>query len=326
MITETEKPLISLGLSYLNNEKEIPRSLDLWLKSGLIDIVIAIDGRYKVPLSPKMMSNGVPPKFSTDNSELVLEGLLERYPDIGLYKDKVYGTEVEKRQKIMDVSAELRTDILIVWDTDEIIRIDYNNPELFFNNLMRFYKPDVPEVYGMYMWLPSKELWARQFNVNEQNIWYKYARIHTNPGEQRYMMNHYTFTTKQYTDAQIMAISKMQLNEYFYCPEIHPFILYQMIGIDGIRFTTDRILRNQNQLDFGHAYGYQHKCEERYRMYVLDMKIGGYTEDNINPNPVKDRPRNVLERKFGTYYFDEENGFLIPYNEAELELYNSLDK
>jgi len=252
---------IGLAYSYLDGEQEHNRALEPWISK--VDHIIAVDGRYKTPQTPEMRRKNTC-NYSTDNSYDVLEKICG---DKFIY-DKFYGTQIEKRQKCFDIAGELGCDVVIVWDTDDIIHRDFQDWDTFYRQLAYVYEYNPSEyVFKMYCWIPSREKWSPQHNGVEPNAWMKYDRIHRDPASLRYAQNHCTWSLKDVTDEQI--------NEWKWQPE-HinrtdlecPFNKYGNTVLDGIRFTTDRDFRTADQLVYGDGWAWQNMHWESYE-YII---------------------------------------------------------
>jgi hypothetical protein len=241
----------AIGYSFLNGEKEHPRSLDPWYDH--VDYIIAIDGRYRTPLPPHLRAKYNSP-YSTDNSDHILK---TRYGDKLIY-EKLYATQMKKRQRYLDIAGELKCDFLITWDTDDIVHPDpqYQNWDRFDKQLeavKKYWTDD--RIFYMWAWLPDETLWPKQYNEIASNVWRQYSRIHKDPGTMRYTHTHWTWTDKKTTDDQInkWVWSHRMLDEI----KDNPYYLQSNTTIDGVRFTTDRLLRTKDDLEFGDGWTFQ---------------------------------------------------------------------
>lgn len=255
------KKKVGLLFSYLNAEKEIPRALDNWYPH--IDHIIAIDGRYQTPQSPEMKAKNYP-DYSTDCSEHILK---TRYPD-KITHERFKGTQMEKRQRCLDIAGELGCDYAIVWDSDEYIHPDYNDWNKFFKQLeLTEYWDD--QIFKMRCWIPDATTWPKQYNAVPDNYWMRYVRIHKDPGNQRYVLNHYTFTTKDITNDEINEWDFKNPTQPGLAPLENPYCLQANIVLDGIRIATDRRLRTPDQLTYGDGWAWQVLHEENWRHTVI---------------------------------------------------------
>jgi hypothetical protein len=254
---------IGLAYSYYNAAKETARALDFWYDH--VDHIIAVDGRYKTPLSPEMKKHPMP-DFSTDHTYHVLKS---RYDDKLTHK-KFFGTQMEKRQLTFEMADLLGCDILITWDSDDYIHPKYQNWNKFMIQLKAALKYwDDNLVFQMWAWIPSESLWPKQHNAVPSNHWMKYIRVHKNPGKQRYVLNHFTFTKKNITDEQINDWDYKHPNEPGLQALDNPYLLTPSIVLDGIRITTDRTLRTSAQLAYGDGWAWQNLHEENWRHMIL---------------------------------------------------------
>jgi hypothetical protein len=248
----------AIGFSFLDDEKAIPRALDPWYKQGYT--IIAVDGRYKTPLPPHLQGIMLPP-YSTDNSEDVLK---KRYGDKLVY-EQYTGTQIQKRQRYMDIAGELDCEILIVFDSDEYIHPEHQDWQWFNKQLEDLLISPSPISY-MWVWIPSEELWPKQYNAVDSDKWHKYMRIHTKPGEQQYAVNHWSFMSK--ATARTVPIDEIELYASTHGVILDaPYFLKPGRTLDGIRFATDRIYRSPEQLVFGDGWAFQEHHEDDCRLY-----------------------------------------------------------
>ena len=266
---------IGIGYSYLNGEKEHSRALDPWYPH--VDHIIAIDGRYKTPLSPAMRLHPMP-DYSTDHSYRVLR---KRYGK-KLTHERFVGTQMEKRQRYLDIAGDLGCDFLIVWDSDDYIHPDYQDWTKFMKQLqVTEYWDD--ELFNMWAWIPDERLWSRQHNAVPSNYWMKYVRVHKNPGQMRYVWDHWHFAKK---DVPIEEINQWDFDhtvEPGLSPLENPLILKSNMVLDGIRITTDRTLRTPSQLTFGDGWAWQNLHDENWTNLVIPTArhagLSRYVED-----------------------------------------------
>lgn len=290
---------ITLCFSYLNAEKEIPRCLKPWIP--YVDYVAAVDGRYWTPLPPHLAKK-YKSRYSTDKSYQVLK---EVCGSDKLIHEDLYGTQMEKRQRCFDIAGELKSDIAIVFDSDDFIHPDYQDWDKFYKQLLAAFVLHEDElIFYMNAWIPSEELWPKQHNAVPSNMWRKYARIHKNPGNMRYAQSHYTWAKKDVTDDMINKWKWEHLNnETDMENPNNPYLLQHHILIDGVRVGTDRTLRDTAALEFGDGWAFQNMHWENYHY-------------NIKPY-VKYKGLHVMEEhpklKGMNYYFNS-NGQLTFYN------------
>lgn len=251
----------AIGYNCYNSAIECPRAIKPWLPH--IDYVIAIDGRHKTPLPPHLIKNKPMPDYSTDNTKEVLEEIC----DSKLVYEKYCGTQIEKRQRYLDIAGKLDCDVLIVFDTDDYIHPEYQDWNRFEAQLDSMVAlKDGASVAYMWGYIPTEELWPKQYNAVPSETWQRYLRIHKNPGEQRYILNHYTFTTKKILETVTEQEIAKSVNDYGVTKS--PYILHPGVyrTLEGIRFTTDRIFRSENQLEFGDGWAFQEAREDDYKM------------------------------------------------------------
>ena len=309
-VFETDKK-IALGFSCHNNtEAEITRSLDPWVDH--VDYIIAVEGRYRVPYSPAMMKGPIPPKFGKDTREI-----LGRHYGSKVIYIEYYGVQYEKRQQYLNAARDC--DAVIVWDSDDIIINSREfHPQPHEPDWQRFHKlialahefaEDRAGTLDMWAWIPSEELWPRQFNKIESNTWHRYHRIHLNPGKQKYILNHYTVAENHITEEQILGFSTKPEN----LGQFNPYLIYPMGTAEGVRFTTDRKLRTEEANNAGNLWSWQLMQEETYRAYLVEAKVNGW-----------DKVYKEQYREPFTYWFDE-TGRPVMYTKEEQELFNQLE-
>ena len=271
--------------SFIDAEKEIPRALDPWYKQGYS--IIAVDGLYKTPLSPAMKKKNLA-HYSQDNSDHILK---TRYPDRIIY-EKLYGTQMEKRQRCLDIAAEEKFDYVVVWDSDEYIHPEYQNWKLFHKQIDHVLKKHKDElILRMQAYIPDDETWPKQRNVVATNSWRTYNRIHIHPDKQRYAFSHYTWTRNWVTDEMIHEWLFNTKNNWALFAECPLFIWPTGIIIDGIRIAMDRKLRSAEQLEHGDDWAWQEIHDETYR--YIDRPFWHFH----NKQTVGD---------LGEYYFDKD--------------------
>lgn len=204
------------------------------------------------------------PDYSTDNSEHLLK---TRYGD-KITHEKFLGSQMEKRQRCLDIAGELGCDFAIIIDSDDYLHPDYQDWNKFLKQLEATQYWD-DQIFKMWAWIPDEATWSRQHNAVPTNYWMKYNRVHKNPGNQRYVLNHFTFTTKDITDKEINEWEYKNPVEPGLSPLENPLILQSNIVLDGIRITTDRRFRTADQLAFGDGWAWQNLHEENWRWTIM---------------------------------------------------------
>ena len=316
IVLEEVERTIGLAFCFRNSEKEIPRALKPWLPH--VDYVIAVDGLFKLPYSPKMIDNALQNEalrtiYSTDNSKQILKDICGDK----LWYDIIYGTQIQKRQLAFDIAGKLGVDVLIVMDSDEYIHPDYMDFESFYRKigLVTEYNGTDEDIFWMNAWIPDNKKWSRQFNNVPENIWRRYTRIHYKPSNQKYILNHFTFTHKDTTEEDLVkhyllrGDGSSQIDNPWAIE--NPFINYPHLSVDGVRFTTDRDLRTDTANEYGNGWTWQWLEEEKYRTYLVEMKVLNHQD-------------KVTDYKPGTYYFNEHR-VLTPYDEELQSKFNSLN-
>lgn len=186
---------IAAGVVFFDDEKGLQRCLRSI--QTYVDLIIAIDGRFKHFEDDH--------DFSIDNSRKVVESFPNAtyycYPNL---------TEIDKRNKYLEIAGSKNIDFLLVIDSDEYAVIDMNE---FSENLTRIkqYKTssyidrktkDIPDVYGIKIF--EKHIEKPDF-IRERYI----ERIFYKPAKLRYQLIHCNmvdidnpsrnFTTRKYT-------------------------------------------------------------------------------------------------------------------------------
>lgn len=186
---------IAAGIVFFDDEEGLQRCLNS--VHTYIDLIIAIDGRFKYFEDDH--------DLSIDNSRKVIES----FPNASYYCYPNL-TEIDKRNKYLEIAGGKNIDFLLVIDSDEYAVIDMNK---FSENLAKIkeYKTssyvygktrDTPDVYGI-------KIFERHFEkpdyIRERYI----ERIFYKPAKLRYQLIHCNlvdldnqsrnFTTRKYT-------------------------------------------------------------------------------------------------------------------------------
>lgn len=210
--------------------------------------------------------------YSTDGTEEVLKDTcgdkltFERYT----------GRQLDKRQRYFDIAGELKCDVLIVVDSDDYLHPDYAEWAWFNVQLEKMVATGGTATGYMWFWIPNATIWPRQHNAVESDLWYKYVRVHTNPGEQQYVLTHWCFTTKEILDkVSEKDIALYHLKDWSGAPlpsgeeaKGNPYLLQPSYQMEGIRFTTDRVFRTPEQLEHGDGWAFQETNEDNCRIYT----------------------------------------------------------
>ena len=188
-------PTTAAGIEFFDDEKGLQRCLNSI--TSFVDHIIAIDGKFK-----HFKDNH---DLSIDNSRKVVES----FPNV-VYYCYPNLTEINKRNKYLEIAGTKEIDFLLVIDSDEHAVIDMNE---FSKNLFRIkeYKTgapvngktkDTPDVYGIKIF--EKYIEKSDF-IRERYI----ERIFYKPAKLRYHLIHCNlvdvndptrnFTTRKYT-------------------------------------------------------------------------------------------------------------------------------
>jgi hypothetical protein len=188
-------PSTAAGIVFFDDEKGLQRCLSSI--QSFVDLIIAIDGKFKYFEDDH--------DLSIDNSRKVVElfpnATYHCYPNL---------TEIDKRNKYLEIAGTEGIDFLLVIDSDEYAVIDINE---FSKNLAKIkeYKTgapvngkskDTPDVYGVKIF--EKHFEKPDF-IRERYI----ERIFYKPAKLRYHLIHCNlvdvndptrnFTTRKYT-------------------------------------------------------------------------------------------------------------------------------
>ena len=188
-------PTTAAGIVFFDDEKGLQRCLNS-IRS-FVDLIIAIDGKFKHFKDDH--------DLSIDNSRKVVESFPNAvyycYPNL---------TEIDKRNKYLEIAGIKEIDFLLVIDSDEYAVIDMNE---FSENLAKIkeYKTsasansktkDTPDVYGIKIF--EKHIEKPDF-IRERYI----ERIFYKPAKLRYHLIHCNlidvddpirnFTSRKYT-------------------------------------------------------------------------------------------------------------------------------
>ena len=281
----------ALSVNFIDAEKEFPRCITPWLPH--VDYVIAIDGRFKTPLPPTLKCLEWS-DYSTDNSYEVLKKLCGDK----LVYEKFTGTQMQKRQRCLDIAGELKCDFSITFDSDDYLLDEWQDWQWFDKQLENVLKSSEDFVCYMWCWIPDETLWPKQHNHVKEG-WQNYMRIHKDPGNQKYAINHWTWAFKD------SPITEHEIYMYVLLHGINPappHFIRPGINIDGVRFTTDRTLRTKDHLEYGDGWPYQEDCWDKLRPY-----------NHWRSEQDQEVIRTFDIRNPDDFYFDEK-GVLIWYN------------
>ncbi|WP_134485322.1 hypothetical protein [Candidatus Nitrosocosmicus franklandus] len=189
---------VGVGIIFFDDAKGLQRCLNSI--ASHVDLIIAIDGRFKEFEECYDVSR--------DGSKEVVESYSNAryycFPNL---------TEIEKRNKYLELANSYGLDFLLVLDSDEYVKIDYplfrsNLEAIFFKNEC-LGKSSSPEVYAV-------KMYDRQFEKPHNVIERHNERLLYKPGCLRYSSIHSNlvdindasrnFTTAKYT-AEIEGIT-----------------------------------------------------------------------------------------------------------------------
>lgn len=266
---------LAVGISHFDSARELNTIIPSIIHK--VDELILVNGRY--PNFP------IDHDYSQDNTD----DILKKYD---LTDNKFSGEEYQKRQKILDIAADLKCEFVMMWDTDEFIHPGYKDWNKFkknlskFSNTKRFENMKMYEKYGneynFNMFMFASKSWDAASNHLRKHSFHKQPRIFKNPQDIRYaLQSHYKFTFKCISDDMIVSN-----------PNI-PLCLGATYTVDGIRLTMSSVFRKPEQLEARELWSHDNYHEERARLYYMYCKAKGHPE-NIPPNE--------------PHYFDE-NGY-----------------
>ena len=246
---------VAAGISFFDKIKELPLCLgdpaDPTALCNNVDFLIGIDGRYTGYDSDHNYSNDGSYEFIKQYENAILE--------------KYYGYQTAKRQRYLDIAGELKCDYLIVVDTDEFLSPDYKNRDwiAFYKNLDHLrWKYVAYHVFRVNLFIEDD--YSKAFNIARKGRHKAYARIHVNPGDQRYAYDcHYRWCNKRYSDKDLVLNNEL---EYFSCPNV----------VNGVSFTTTSKYRDEQTLKARDKWAWWTINEERRREYnrYCDFKYG----------------------------------------------------
>lgn len=204
--------IVGAGTVFFDDARGLQRCLNSVAR--YVDLIIAIDGRFK--------DFDEFYDISIDGSKEVVES----FPNAKYYCFPNL-TEIEKRNKYLEIAHSYGLDFLIVIDSDEYARFDGN---IFRNNLEKiifqkeyseFGLDSSPEVYGIKMFdqqFERQDVTVERYN---ERLFYKpgrlrYSSIHSNLIDVRNTSRN--FTTAKYT-SEIEGITlynddKLRTTEY----------------------------------------------------------------------------------------------------------------
>ena len=196
----------ALGFCFFNCVNEINRSLgdinDPKAICNNVDYIIGIEGRFQ--------DLDYPTNHSTDGS---IEAFL-KYPNAILYK--LMGTEIEKRNKYLEIAAEEKCDYAITWDSDEFLLPEYRDWDRFHRELEKHKEDGLLCLWG----LISPD-WVKLGYRVIVPVWNMYPRIIKDPGSCEFARTHW-------------MIFKKNARNY----------MTTTTAIDGVRFSMDSLLRD----------------------------------------------------------------------------------
>ncbi len=227
---------LALAVSYFQSIHELDRLLEPIHKH--VDLIIGIDGRY-----PKFKYNT---NYSIDGSTELLK---EKYGAITYTFSKPV-EQIRKRNKYLEIAAKEKMDYVLVMDTDDYVHPDYQNWQLFKENIM-----EIPEHFylgNVSFWISP--LWKKNWNVVNDNTWHPYTRI-IKPDKVMYDTVHWCFVKRDDTNCFVTADNKV---------------------MEGVRFTSDSTLRTKDYIDRGYDWAKEQMEEENTRMRRAARKRFNY--------------------------------------------------
>lgn len=184
---------IGIGLCYYEDLDGIKRLYDsLYKTETKIDIIIAVDGRYKQFTSILDDSSNI---LSSEDIHYYLISN-SRYVTIDYTNWNENPTEIEKRNKYLeyskkDVNGIFDLDFLIVIDTDEFIEGNWSE---FYQNLIRL-KEKIKDFDSKTMYLHDIRMIDKGFDGYPDN-YIPRPRIFYQPFNIEYVNSHYTWQNR----------------------------------------------------------------------------------------------------------------------------------
>ena len=227
--------IIGAGIVFFDDAKGLERCLHSIASN--VDLVITIDGKFK--------------EFEEDY-DVSIDGsreVVESFPNARYYCYPNY-TEIEKRNKYLEIAAQLGIDFLIVIDSDEYAVIDKEElrRNLLFiktgKELSEACNEFIPEVYGIKMFDEQYEKQNMIIERYNERLLYKpgylrYSAIHSNlidinNGERN-------FTTSKYT-GEIGGITLYNDDRLRSSSYINKSLKYQSYLFNSERMERKRIV------------------------------------------------------------------------------------
>ena len=253
-----DKKIYIVGIGYETRHEEIFRACDGWI--GHIDGMVWGDGRFDFYDAPNDYSeNGW------------LDAAEKRYKDKCDFIAYQYsGDQVTKRQMYLDLAGKAGADYAIAVDTDEYVDPAWSNFDRFYSELIGFSELTKDRMFYQWVYVPDEELWPKQGNEFQSNIWSKSGKIHKDPGTMRFACDrHYVWASKNITDE---ALYKWQL-AHGYTENPYQFLPRQVI--DGVRIRMDRLLRSKEQNEKSHKWAFINSHAENSRQFYRIEDIRG---------------------------------------------------
>jgi len=217
---------LSVGVSAFDSAKELPRALDPIYKH--VDTIYVVDGRYEGFQSDHDVSQ--------DNTE----DLLKSYPNV-VYDKFGFNTQINKRNRYLELADKDKMDFLMVLDTD-----DYLHKAKIYQKWNKFYKQLEKRkdelLFNMLFWMNPTH--AKNWNQYQDNTWVSYTRVY-NPSRIRYAITHWTYIDVQEPD-------------YFVYPDGAP--------LDHIRFDSDSTRRTDEYVGTGFNWAKWNSDQENARL------------------------------------------------------------
>lgn len=172
---------LAIGLSFYNDFDSLRRMLTS-LQAYPIDLIIAVDGKYKGHTGDKEVS------------DLECRHLFRAFQTpYYLFHEATAKTQIQQRQLYFDKAEVMDIDVIIVMDSDEYIIHDKTNWPLFIKELeehIEMNKGTFVQGYSIPLVINQKPYKQKDYTINSPRLFHR-------PSELQYVDNHYTIRNKK---------------------------------------------------------------------------------------------------------------------------------
>jgi hypothetical protein len=215
---------IAIGLVFYEDMNGLARTL--LSVADHVHEIFCIDGVYnRHPLAP---TAGASDGLSHDGSREICKA----FSNVSLI-DMPFVTEVQKRNRYLELAKEKECDLLIILDSDEYVptKEGCNDWERFYSQIEKVVLQKYRMCYNMFnMYLHDVGM------TDDANQWTHKPRLLFKPYQIEYWYNHHTFRKKA---------------EYI---RINPSPVYPVDVVDGVRIWHDQSLRGKQRMQARKVY------------------------------------------------------------------------